>query len=63
MFTIEFFNEYDGWVQIATIRGSEAAWEAYKKTCDLARFIGTNCTLLEEETGKTIDVFTGIEEE
>ena len=36
---------------VAEVEGSEFAWEAYRKTCELADLLGEIASLVDGETG------------
>ena len=39
---------------IAEVEGDECAWEAYRKTCELADLLGETVSLVDGETGEVI---------
>ena len=39
---------------IAEVEGDEFAWEAYRKTCELADLLGETASLVDSETGEVI---------
>jgi len=55
MFTINFFDYgKNEWNEIAQVSGCEAAYEAYRKACELAELLGMDCALVDAETGEII---------
>ena len=54
MFTIQLWDLYNGWVEIASVSGCEAAYKAYCKACELAEMVGKDCALIDAETGEII---------
>lgn len=39
---------------VAEVEGDEFAWEAYRKTCELADLLGETASLVDGETGEVI---------
>jgi len=54
MFTIMLWDSENLWTEIGTISGCEAAYEAYKKACELAEMVGKDCAIFDTETGEVI---------
>ena len=40
---------------VAEVEGAEAAWEVYRKTCELADLLGEIANLVDSETGEVIE--------
>jgi hypothetical protein len=40
---------------VAEVKGCEAAWEVYRKTCELADLLGEVANLVDGETGEVIE--------
>ena len=40
---------------VAEVEGSEFAWEAYRKTCELTDLLGEVANLVDGETGEVIE--------
>jgi hypothetical protein len=40
---------------VAEVEGTEFAWEAYRKTCELADLLGEVAHLVDGETGEVIE--------
>ena len=41
--------------EVAEVEGCEFAWEAYRKTCELADLLGMVAHLVDGETGEVIE--------
>lgn len=54
MFTINFWDAENLWTEVGQISGCEAAYEAFKKACELAELVGKDCALVDNETGEVI---------
>ena len=54
MFTINFWDAENLWTEIGQVSGCEAAYEAFKKACELAELVGKDCALVDNETGEVI---------
>ena len=54
MFTIMLWDAENLWTEIAQVSGCEAAYEVYKKACELAELVGKDCVLMDAETGEII---------
>lgn len=58
MFKIYFYyDDNRDWVEIAKVRGCEAAYEVYTKACELAEMVGADCTLTDALTGVCLEEF------
>ena len=53
MYTI-CFSTSNGWTDIATIDGCEAAYAAYRKACELGEMLGRDVALCDTETGEVV---------
>lgn len=40
---------------VAEVEGNEFAWEAYRKTCELADMLGEIASLVDGETGEVLE--------
>ena len=47
---------------IATISGTEYAYEVYKKTCELGELLGNTASLVWDETGEVVAFYDPEEE-
>lgn len=50
---ISMFTE-EGWVNIGKVAGYEAAYDAFRKACELCEITWTLCCLVDDETGEVI---------
>ena len=53
MYTI-IFSTLNGWTDIATVDGCEAAYAAYREACELGRQLGRDVALCDAETGEVV---------
>lgn len=53
MYTITFGTR-NGWADIATVDGCEAAYAAYRKACELGEMLGIEVALSDTETGEVV---------
>lgn len=53
MYTITFRTR-NGWADIATVDGCEAAYAAYRKACELGEMLGVEVALCDTETGEVV---------
>lgn len=53
MYTITFATR-NGWADIATVDGCEAAYAAYRKACELGEMLGRDVALCDTETGEVV---------
>lgn len=53
MYTITFGTR-NGWADIATVDGCEAAYAAYRKACELGEMLGVEVALCDTETGEVV---------
>lgn len=53
MYTISF-STLNGWTDIATVDGCEAAYAAYRKACELGEMLGRNVALCDTETCEVV---------
>lgn len=53
MYTITFAT-LNGWADIATVNGCEAAYAAYRKACELGEMLGVEVALCDAETGEVV---------
>jgi len=48
------FGTRNGWADIATVDGCEAAYAAYRKACELGEMLGVEVALCDAETGEVV---------
>ena len=53
MYTI-CFSTPNGWMDIATVDGCEAAYAAYRKACELGEMLGRDVALCDTETCEVV---------
>ena len=51
------FTIYLGCAPIATVSGTEYAYEVYKKTTELAELLGKTASLVWDETGEEVAIY------
>lgn len=58
MFLISFFvttgPNSGAWHDLGTVAGCEAAYDAYRKACDLAETVNARCVLIDMKTANII---------
>ena len=61
MYTIDMATN-NGWVELATIDGCEAAYAAYRKACELGSLLGRDVALCYSATSQVITCLSDEEE-
>ncbi len=54
MYTIMLWDTKNLQTEIATVSGCEAAYEVYRKACELAELVGKDCILIDAEAGEIL---------